>query len=265
MVSAFDGSYLMIGTEEAACLRPLVSHLRHYRPMGNGKGGDGRNLWLRLSELLRLSAWLPPGLALVWLATLATLIHNVGVALAAWGATVSLVVVVVVLVVLLTQRRHDPPRETPPNSTARQTDPAEEVPDNMAQPTTGMKGEPESTSRHPRLTGQPEPQPSNTDLFLSELRILTAEEVASVLRVDTRQVIRSISNGELPGNRLGRHWRVDRGALMRWLQGPYGDLAGTIPIAKRTLPTSARPPIRSKSARFSRLAAGLPGRRTGQR
>jgi excisionase family DNA binding protein len=56
---------------------------------------------------------------------------------------------------------------------------------------------------------------------MPELRVLTAEEVASVLRVDLTLVITSIANGELPGNRIGRHWRIDQGALMQWLQGSY--------------------------------------------
>ena len=50
--------------------------------------------------------------------------------------------------------------------------------------------------------------------------VLTAEEVASLLRVDLNGVITSISNGELPGNRIGRDWRIDQRALVQWLQGP---------------------------------------------
>jgi excisionase family DNA binding protein len=60
-------------------------------------------------------------------------------------------------------------------------------------------------------------------LIMPELLVLTAEEVASVLRVDLDLVITSISNGELPGNRIGSHWRIDQRALVQWLQGAYGD------------------------------------------
>jgi excisionase family DNA binding protein len=45
--------------------------------------------------------------------------------------------------------------------------------------------------------------------------------VASVLRVDADVIILAIGNGELPGNRIGNHWRVDQEALVRWLQGTY--------------------------------------------
>ena len=100
----------------------------------------------------------------------------------------------------------------------------------MAQSTAAIEREPEAPAKQPSLIAEPELQLSNpADLLSIELRILTAEEVASVLRVDTGQVITSISSGELPGNRIGSHWRVDRSALVRWLQGTYGDLARNDP------------------------------------
>lgn len=59
---------------------------------------SGTNPWLRASKWLRKSAWLPPGLALAWLATLVTLVHSVGLAVAVWGATVCVVLLLVLLV-----------------------------------------------------------------------------------------------------------------------------------------------------------------------
>jgi excisionase family DNA binding protein len=53
------------------------------------------------------------------------------------------------------------------------------------------------------------------------LHVLTAEEAALLLRVDVDVIIVAIGNGELPGNRIGSHWRVDQNALVRWLQGTY--------------------------------------------
>ena len=241
----------MIGIESAACLRPLMPDLRHHRPMGSGKNRE-RNPWLRMTEWIHVSAWLPPGLALAWLATLATLVHNVSIALADWGATVSLVV----LVVLVAQRPRVPPgigspgtatgqtvsRSTvatvPGNSGALSPPPtAAEFPDkgegphgSVTNPTTHVDAAAVPASRSPDLSSEPKPGPPiATSLIPSELRVLTAEEVASVLRVDIGLVITSISNGQLPGNRLGSHWRIDQGALMRWLRGPYGDVAGKDP------------------------------------
>ncbi|MGH3296566.1 MAG: hypothetical protein ACRDP7_32715, partial [Trebonia sp.] len=81
--------------------------------MGNGEDDDRRNLWLSVSKSLRISAWLPPGLALGWLATLATLVHNVALAVAYWGATVSLAVLSLLVARLLQwawrRRRQAPP------------------------------------------------------------------------------------------------------------------------------------------------------------
>jgi excisionase family DNA binding protein len=233
----------MIGTERAACLHPLVPDLRDYRPMDNGKR-EARNPWLRVSEWLRVSAWFPPCLALVWLATLASLVHDVGIALADWGATVSLAV----LVMMLVQRRHVSPRNSSPDNTT-----AETVLTGTATAATGNSGAPtapptgadfanktdaeHSSASSPTTsidTAAPAPTiadlasepkarlPAAATLIPSEIRVLTAEEVASVLRVDIGLVIASISKGELPGNRIGRHWRIDQVALMRWLRGPYG-------------------------------------------
>ena len=56
---------------------------------------DGTDPWPRMS------AWLPPGLALAWLAVLATLVHNVASVLIAWGATVLVVVLIAIVLALL--------------------------------------------------------------------------------------------------------------------------------------------------------------------
>lgn len=181
--------------------------------MGSGKSGR-QSLRLRLPELLRLSAWLPLGLALAWLATLVTLVHNVDVALAVWGATL-FIVVLLTLVVIVAQRRASRRKGTPHRA---------------AKPTAATDEVAAPAPTFPRLTVGPKSEtPTSVAMVVPQLQVLTAEEVASVLRVDIGQVISSISKGELPGNRLGSHWRVDHGALVRWLQGPYGDLAANDP------------------------------------
>jgi excisionase family DNA binding protein len=211
----------MIGTATSACLLPLQPDLRHHRAMDTEESG-GKSL------RLRVSAWLPPGLALAWLATLATLVRGVGMALAAWGATVSALLLAGLLMHRL--RRDsladdgDPAAgnedaaagETARASTRPPTDPAGSAlqPDPADSSATGVK-DPDSD---PGLTaGTPvAPRPP-----VPELRVLTAEEAASVLRVDAELVKTSISSGEFPGNRIGPHWRVEQGALTRWLQGTY--------------------------------------------
>jgi excisionase family DNA binding protein len=221
---------------------------------------------------LRTSAWLPPGLALAWLAVLATFVHGVGNLLAAWAATVP-------LIVLLarwrpTARRNNPaenaggsalpqtpgssaPGSTPPlahdttpgpsrgeegtgggaaHPTSAVEDAATSVsPSNESSSGSGSEAEPSqsnSTSEAAApgtsafLTAGQTGQAGGTDIAVTlGLRILTVAEVASVLRVGADEIVTAISNGELPGNRIGSHWRVDQGALARWLQGAYGDLA----------------------------------------
>ena len=91
----------------SACLPRFGDDLRHDRAVANGKS-DGMSPWLRIS------AWLPPGLALGWLALLATFVQGVGTLLTAWAATVSLVI----LVVLRYQRRPAAPSDSVPPTPA---------------------------------------------------------------------------------------------------------------------------------------------------
>jgi hypothetical protein len=140
----------------------------------------------------RPSAWLPPGLALTWLATLATFVHGVVNLFLHWVATVFLALLVVFAVRLVRRR----------SRTAAGPVPSPALPAEAEAP------------RHPDTTGS---------AVTSELRVLTADEVASILRVDKNSVIRSIGAGDFPGNRIGEDWRVDSRALVRWLQGAYRD------------------------------------------
>ena len=97
-------------------------------------------------------------------------------------------------------------------------------------PDSGPRAEPAPRDSAPRsasdstvssAVGQTEQLATAEIAVILGLRILTAAEVASVLRVDTNVIIRAISNGEFPGNRVGDHWRVDEAAVVRWLQGKY--------------------------------------------
>lgn len=212
---------------------------------------DKRGLRLRVSELPRVSAWVPPGLALALLATLATLIHNTGIMLTAWGATTGCMVLLFALVAwrARTSRRRSlsgaatvnavpaGPDLTKPTSadTGSAEMPALAADDQADAPSashtaSGAAVDPPGTARPSGVTGQTAVAmtypPIASDLIMPELLVLTAEEVAAVLRVELDLVIASISNGELPGNRIGHHWRIDQRALMQWLQGSYGDPLG---------------------------------------
>ena len=186
------------------------------------KASDGKNPWHRVS------AWLPPGLALAWLATLATVVRSVGIALAAWGATVSAILLAILLINQLRKRMPAGGDDSVAGNQDAATEEIEQAstpspadPDEPAQPPT--TAEPPGTDEKnpgpdPGLRGSTPVIPGSP---VPELRVLTAEEAASVLRVDAELVKASISSGELPGNRIGPHWRIEKGDLARWLQGTY--------------------------------------------
>jgi excisionase family DNA binding protein len=50
------------------------------------------------------------------------------------------------------------------------------------------------------------------------IEILTADEVAKMLRVDRKTVYEAAQRGELPHRRLGRRLLFERGAVLRWLR-----------------------------------------------
>jgi excisionase family DNA binding protein len=176
----------------------------------------------------RISAWLPPGLALGWLAVLATFVHGVGRLLGVWAATGTVVFLFVLLVTQVRRRTGSasgarPQAESNPPRTSPATT---EHPQATSSHTTSVLPATEegTAGRSVSGTASQSAQLGTAEVPVAlELRILTAAEVASVLRVDTDVIIKAISDGEFPGNRIGSHWRVDQGALTRWLQGKYRD------------------------------------------
>ena len=51
-----------------------------------------------------------------------------------------------------------------------------------------------------------------------ELVLYTAAEVAEVLRMNPQVIQRKLQAGEIPGYRIGREWRVEKGQLRTWLE-----------------------------------------------
>jgi excisionase family DNA binding protein len=47
--------------------------------------------------------------------------------------------------------------------------------------------------------------------------VLTLEQLAQLLQVDEKTVRTLAASGELPGRKLGRHWRFSRQAVLDWL------------------------------------------------
>jgi excisionase family DNA binding protein len=50
--------------------------------------------------------------------------------------------------------------------------------------------------------------------------VLTVEQLAELLQVDDKTVRALAAKGELPGRKLGRHWRFSRQAVLEWLANP---------------------------------------------
>ena len=50
--------------------------------------------------------------------------------------------------------------------------------------------------------------------------VLTVEQLAELLQVDEKTVRSLAAKGELPGRKVGRHWRFSRQAVLDWLATP---------------------------------------------
>jgi len=50
--------------------------------------------------------------------------------------------------------------------------------------------------------------------------VLTVEQLAELLQIDDKTVRALAAKGELPGRKLGRHWRFSRQAVLDWLATP---------------------------------------------
>jgi len=55
---------------------------------------------------------------------------------------------------------------------------------------------------------------------LREPDVLTVEQLAQLLQVDEKTVRTLAAKGDLPGRKLGRHWRFSRQAVLEWLATP---------------------------------------------
>jgi excisionase family DNA binding protein len=57
-------------------------------------------------------------------------------------------------------------------------------------------------------------------------QILTVDEAAEILKVRPETVRRLLTQGKLPGNKVGRYWRIPSNALMEFLSGAPVATAG---------------------------------------
>lgn len=52
--------------------------------------------------------------------------------------------------------------------------------------------------------------------------VLTADDVACLLRVSSKTVKRMAADGRMPAKRVGRAWRFSRAAVLDWLASAEG-------------------------------------------
>ena len=55
---------------------------------------------------------------------------------------------------------------------------------------------------------------------LREPDVLTVEQLAELLQVDGKTLRSLAAKGELPGRKVGRHWRFSRQAVLDWVATP---------------------------------------------
>jgi len=87
---------------------------------------------------------------------------------------------------------------------------------------------------------------SPDDLDLSELRTLSAQEVADAVGVPIETVWSAAKNGSLYGRKLGREWRFTVPAVKEWIglagQRPASDGRAGAVLEEATAPKRPRSP-----------------------
>jgi excisionase family DNA binding protein len=58
----------------------------------------------------------------------------------------------------------------------------------------------------------------NMESETPELDLLTAKEVADLLKMNPQVVLRKLQAGTIPGYKLGKDWRISRRQLLEWLE-----------------------------------------------
>jgi len=56
------------------------------------------------------------------------------------------------------------------------------------------------------------------DVDPAELDLMTAKELADLLKMNPQVVLRKLNSGDIPGYKLGKDWRISRKQLLEWLE-----------------------------------------------
>ncbi len=63
--------------------------------------------------------------------------------------------------------------------------------------------------------------------------VLTLDEVATYLRISKSSLYKIVQRGEIPGQKIGKHWRFHRTSLEQWLKEGFkieGHVEGKITV-----------------------------------
>ena len=159
-----------------------------------------------------VSPWLLGGLALGWLVLLAVTLKQVGLVLTAWSATTGLVVLA------FTRRRSAPPAQpTPTPASEAQAGPAPAPAPAVSAPAPAAS----AAATAPAPASPAAPTASSAPYTADFPTVLTPENAAKLLQVRSDDVITAIQRQQIPGNRIGAHYRLRADSLLSWLDGPY--------------------------------------------
>lgn len=64
-----------------------------------------------------------------------------------------------------------------------------------------------------------EPKAQESDPFRGYPPVLKPKEVAEILGVGINRLYEHLHNGDIPGRRIGRRWRISTKLLFEWLDG----------------------------------------------
>lgn len=160
------------------------------------------------------SPWPIVGAALGWLVVLAVLVRHVTLMLQLWIISVVTVVAVIGYMTRVRQAREGADKSGEHSYPLAGQDPS--APASPAQ--NSMDEAP-----GPQLSAVADGQGDMYVTLDQALQTLTVAEVAAVLRVPASAVVTEIREGRMPGNEINGEWRIRSVALIRWLDGAYGE------------------------------------------
>jgi|GEM_PF-2120627 len=74
----------------------------------------------------------------------------------------------------------------------------------------------------------------------SNNRIMTIEELSDFLKLSVRTVYQMVTEGTIPGRKIGKQWRFDREKILAWFNNSGDDLAAAHPAPRPRRATTAR-------------------------